>query len=96
MSEEDKLEIAAAEATLRAMREQLGKAIKDYEDARERGLFTQLADLRDAVNRAWQRKVDAHIVFLETSLSVTIRRLTQYVQYMQELTAIMSGREAKS
>ncbi len=95
-ADEDKQEIAAAEAALRATRDRLAKAIEAYEDAHERGVYTQLPELRITIDRAWRAKVDAHLVFIETSLSATIRRLTEYVHYMQEVTAIMSGRENKS
>lgn len=96
MSADDKQEIAAAEATLNVARERLAKAVDKYEYAREHGEYTRLPELRVIIDREWKVKVDAHLTFIETSLSATIRRLTEYVRYMQEVTAIMVGRENKS
>jgi hypothetical protein len=93
---EDKTEIEQAQAVLKLARERLASALEEYESARERGLYTTLPDLRAKLERAWQVKVDAHLVFLETSLSSTIRRLTEYVRYMNEVTKMVGGGQIRS
>lgn len=93
---EDRREVVAAEVALDATRAHLRKAMEAYDDARQRGRFTELPQLRMAIDSAWRAKVDAHLSFIETSLAATIRRLTEYVRLQQEVTAIMSGRGTKT
>lgn len=86
---DDKQDVEAAAAMLRIACDHLREAIEAYEQARERGRFTTLPELRQKLQQAWQLKVDAHLVFLETSLSSTIRKLTEYVRYMNEITKLV-------